>query len=124
MKQNIIYYNLLENSKIIVTSGRDSSIDVGMFLTGGGISYHTGRNGFGCDTVNFEAMLVNGNIIEANTDKNPALQKALKGSSLDFGIVACFNLQANPAVDLAIRQSIISSNYSNKVINTMVQFTS
>jgi FAD/FMN-containing dehydrogenase len=119
-----VYYNLLENGNVTVTGGRDGSVGVGGFLTGGGMSYHTGRNGFGCDTVvNFEVVLANGSIVEANAEENPTLWKALKGGSLNFGIVTRFDLQANPAVNLAIRQGIISPNYSDNIIDAVVQFT-
>lgn len=119
-----VYYNLLQNGNVTVTGGRDGGVGVGGFLLGGGNSYYTGRNGFGCDqVVNFEVVLANGSIVEASDDQNPALWKALKGGSLNFGIVTRFDLRAMPAVDLAYGQSVISSNYSDGVVDAVVEFT-
>jgi len=68
-----VYYNLL-NSNVTVTGGRDGGVGVGGFLLGGGNSYYSGRNGFGCGpVVGFEVVLANGSIVEANVDENPAL---------------------------------------------------
>jgi len=119
-----VYYNLLHNGNVTVTGGRDGGVGVGGFLLGGGNSYYTGRNGLGCDTVvNFEVVLANGSIIEANANENPKLWRALKGGSLNFGIVTRFDLQAQPAVDLAYGQGIIESKYSDQVIDSIVEFT-
>jgi FAD/FMN-containing dehydrogenase len=119
-----VYYNLLHNGNVTVTGGRDGGVGVGGFLLGGGNSYYSGRNGFGCDTVvNFEVVLANGSIVEANANQNPTLWKALKGGSLNYGIVTRFDLRAMRAVDLAYGQSIIASNYSDNVIDAIVEFT-
>ena len=119
-----VYYNLLQNGNVTVTGGRDGGVGVGGFLLGGGNSYYTGRNGFGCDgVVSFEVVLANGSIINANATENSDLWKALKGGSLNFGIVTRFDLKAMPAVDLAYGLSVIASNYSDQVIDAVVEFT-
>jgi FAD/FMN-containing dehydrogenase len=119
-----VYYNLLHNGNVTVTGGRDGGVGVGGFLLGGGISYYTSHNGLGCDqVVNFEVVLANGSIINANRQENYPLWRALKGGGLNFGIVTRFDLQAMPAVDLAYGQSIIASNYSDDVIDAVVEFT-
>lgn len=119
-----IYADLLRSSNVTVTGGRDGDVGVGGFLLGGGNSYYTGRNGFGCDTVvNYEVVLANGTIVQANANENHNLWKALKGGALNFGLVTRFDLEAMPAVDLAHGESFISSNYSDQVIDALVQFT-
>ena len=96
-----VYYNVLHNDNVTVTGGRDGGV-------GGGNSYYSGRNGFGCDTVvNYEVMLANGSIVDANADSNPTLWRTLKGDSLNFGIVTRFDLQDMPAVDLAYGRSVV-----------------
>lgn len=119
-----VYSNLLNNGNVTVTGGRDGGVGVGGFLLGGGISYYLPRNGFACDQiVNFEVVLANGTIVNANADENSDLWKALKGGALNFGIVSRFDLQAMPAVDLAYGISIITSNFSDQVIDAVVDFT-
>jgi FAD/FMN-containing dehydrogenase len=119
-----VYSNLLQTGNVTVTGGRDGGVGVGGFLLGGGLSYYTGRNGLGCDqVVNFEVVLANGSIVNANQQENSDLWKALKGGGLNFGIVTRFDLRAMPAVDLAYGQSIILSNHSDEVIDAVVEFT-
>ena len=119
-----VYDNLLHNGNVTVTGGRDGGVGVGGFLLGGGNSYYSGTNGFGCDTVvNYQVVLSNGTIVQANSDENSSLWKALKGGGSNFGIVTRFDMKAMPAVDLAYGRSIISSNYSENVIDAMVRFT-
>jgi FAD/FMN-containing dehydrogenase len=60
----------------------------------GGISYFGAAHGFGCDLVsNFEIVLANGAISNANARENPGLFTALKGGSNNFGIVTRFDLK-------------------------------
>lgn len=92
-----VYRELLKH-QVCVTGGRDGNVGVGGFLTGGGISYHAGENGLGCDNVaNFEVVLATGEIINANADSHVDLWKALKGGSGNFGIVTRFDLHTFPA---------------------------
>jgi hypothetical protein len=45
------------------------------------------KRGFACDSiVNYEVVLANGSIINANQDENKTLWKALKGGGSNFGI--------------------------------------
>lgn len=119
-----VYENLLKTANMTATGGRDGDVGVGGFLLGGGNSYYSGSNGFGCDTVvNFEVVLANGTIVEANGVENPDLYKALKGGGMNFGIVTRFDLQAIPAVDIAYGETIMATNYSNDVIDAVVDFT-
>ena len=119
-----VYYDLLHDGNVTVTGGRDGGVGVGGFLLGGGISYYTGRNGFGCDgVINFEVVLANGSIVNANVDENRDLWKALKGGGLNYGIVTRFDLHAMPAVDLAYGQSIIASDHSDEVVDAVVKFS-
>jgi FAD/FMN-containing dehydrogenase len=46
------------------------------------------KRGFGCDSiVNYEVVLANGSVINANRDRNKSLWKALKGGGPNFGII-------------------------------------
>lgn len=51
-------------------------------------SFHSNLKGFACDSVvNFEIVLANGTIINANANENADLWKAQKGGSGNFGFV-------------------------------------
>lgn len=61
----------------------------------GGLSCFSARKGFACDNVkNFEVVLANGQIVNANAEENSDLWLALKGGSNNFGIVTRFDLLA------------------------------
>lgn len=86
-----------EKHNVVVTGGRDANVGIGGFLTGGGNAYLTGRNGFGCDTVvNFEVVLADGSIVNANADSNADLWKALKGGWANYGVVTRFDVETTP----------------------------
>ena len=79
---------------MIVQGGRLAPIGVPGLLLGGGISFYGNQYGFACDSViNFEVVLADGSIVNANKRKNPDLYWALKGGSSNFGIVTRFDLQ-------------------------------
>ncbi|KAM0548804.1 hypothetical protein ACHAPJ_009660 [Fusarium lateritium] len=88
-------YGDLEPFGVTAAGGRTSTVGVAGFLTGGGNTFYTARRGFGCDqVVNFEVVLSDGRIVNANKNQNSDLWKALKGGSTNFGIVTRFDVQA------------------------------
>ncbi|KAF2762606.1 FAD binding domain-containing protein [Pseudovirgaria hyperparasitica] len=106
-----------------VTGGRDANVGVGGFLLGGGMSYYTGRTGFGCDNViNFEVVLASGDIINANATSNDDLWRALKGGSSNFGVVTRFDLEAFPARNLTYGQKTMSTEYEEEFVQAVFEF--
>jgi len=60
----------------------------------GGLSYFSYDRGFVCDdVVNYEVVLSNGEIVNANATTNPDLFSALKGGGNNFGIVTRFDMR-------------------------------
>ncbi|KAF6828032.1 FAD binding domain-containing protein [Colletotrichum plurivorum] len=118
-----VYASLLKQN-VTVAGGRDGGVGVGGFLLGGGNSYYTGRMGFGCDSVkNFEVVLADGRIVNANSETNPELFKALKGGSSNFGIVTRFDMEAVPANDIYTGVHLVSKDKSDAVLEALVEFT-
>lgn len=78
-----------------VSGGRQGEVGVGGFLLGGGFSHYLYRDGMSCDNIRqFEVVLANGTIVEANADQHVDLFKVLKGGGSNFGIVTRFDVQA------------------------------
>ncbi|KAI1086691.1 FAD binding domain-containing protein [Rostrohypoxylon terebratum] len=116
-------YTDLHQYGVTVTGGRDGDVGVGGFLLGGGNSFFSGRMGFGCDSViNFEVVLANGTIVNANNSTNPDLWRALKGGGSNFGIVTRFDMEAIPAKDIYYELRLLSNNYSDNVVDAVVGF--
>ncbi|PWY70813.1 putative oxidoreductase [Aspergillus sclerotioniger CBS 115572] len=88
-------YAILDPLNRSVAGGRAAQVGVGGLTTGGGISYFSPRYGWTCDTVqNFEVVLANGTVVNANADENPDLLVALRGGSNNLGVVTRVDLTA------------------------------
>ncbi|KAI0122006.1 putative oxidoreductase [Daldinia grandis] len=87
-------YSMLDPLGISVAGSRIAQVGVGGFTLGGGISYFSPRYGWTCDTVsNYEVVLANGSIVNANADENPGLLFALRGGLNNFGVVTRIDFQ-------------------------------
>lgn len=109
---------------VCVTGGRDGNVGVGGFLTGGGNSYYAGRYGWATDNVaNFEVVLADGSVVNANAKSHSDLFRALKGGSGNFGIVTRFDMYTFPAKDVwgGIRAAVRSKG--DELAQAMVSFT-
>ncbi|KAI0449942.1 putative oxidoreductase [Xylaria acuta] len=88
-------YAKLDALNLSVTGGRTAGVGVGGLSLGGGMSFFGTRYGWTSDTVaNFEVVLANGSIVNANAEENPDLHWALKGGSNNFGVVTRVDLDA------------------------------
>ncbi|CRG89198.1 Bifunctional solanapyrone synthase [Talaromyces islandicus] len=114
----------LQKEGVLVPGGRDGNVGVGGFLLGGGLNYFMGRHGLGCDSVrNFEVVLADGRIVDANENENSDLWRALKGGSNNFGIVTRFDMEALPSTDIAYGLRMMSADHTSDFIDAVVDFT-
>jgi len=107
-------YEALEPWGVTITGGRVGPVGLGGFVSGGGISFHAGAHGFawyvyhpplvrgrrranppGSDNVeNFEVVLANGDVVNANARDNSDLWVAMRGGSGNFGLITRFDMKA------------------------------
>lgn len=95
-------------------------------VLGGGISFHTGTRGFSCDGIkNYEVVLANGSIVNANAREHPDLFKALKGGSNNFGFVTRFDMETFEATLSGLYGGILRYNYEHKaaILNQLIWMT-
>ncbi|KAJ5436959.1 FAD-binding type 2 [Penicillium cf. griseofulvum] len=91
-------YSALEPYGLAVVGGRASSIGVGGFVLGGGISYHSNLYGWSNDNVqSFEVVTASGLIVTASATHFPDLYWALRGGGSNFGLVTKYNLYTIPS---------------------------
>lgn len=77
-----------------VAGGRVAGVGVGGLTLGGGISHLSYQHGWTCDTVrNFQVVLSDGSIVDANEHENADLFFALRGGGNSFGIVTRIDLE-------------------------------
>ena len=88
-------YPKLDAQGVAILGGRVAIVGVGGLVTGGGISFFSGRYGFVCDSiVNYELVLPYGKVVDVNASSYPDLFKALKGGSNNFGVVTRFDIKS------------------------------
>lgn len=94
------------------------------FLLGGGDSYCSGRYGFGCDNiVNYELVLPNSTIINANSTTNADLYKVLKGGGSNFGIVTRFDVVTVHYTNVYAGGLSWRTDYNEEIVEAIVDFT-
>ncbi|KAL8981369.1 MAG: hypothetical protein Q9205_003819 [Flavoplaca limonia] len=87
-------YNELDRFNVTVVGGRVVDVGVGGLILGCGLSYLSDLYGLTCDNVvNFEMVLADGSLTNANANHNQDLFKAMKGGANNFGIVTTFTLK-------------------------------
>ncbi|PWY71806.1 6-hydroxy-D-nicotine oxidase [Aspergillus sclerotioniger CBS 115572] len=94
-------YTWLEGQKLSAIGGRDPQVGLGGFLLGGGMGALPNLHGLGADNVkNFEVLLANGTLLNANPTTNPDLYHVLKGGGSNFGIITHFTIQTYPLIPI------------------------
>lgn len=79
-------YGTLDPFNLTAVGGRILGIGVGGSILGSGLSYLTDLYGLACDNVvNFEVVLADGSLVNANNTSNTDLFWALKGGINNFG---------------------------------------
>lgn len=121
-------YSILSPEGVTVAGGRAGTVGVGGFIGGGGNSFYSGSHGMACDTVqNFEVVLADGSIVNANAETYSDLFQALKGGSANFGLITRFDMYAiefpdpaSPEIWGGILQYDLSAG--EDLLNAMVTF--
>ncbi|GAW18379.1 hypothetical protein ANO14919_078540 [Xylariales sp. No.14919] len=90
-------YRHLDQYNVTVVGGRILGVGVGGLTLGSGLSYLSDLYGLACDNVeNFEVVLADGTIVDANKHSHADLWWALKGGANNFGVVTRFTLTTYP----------------------------
>lgn len=116
-------YDYLDDLQLSVAGGRAAGVGVGGLTLGGGISYFAPRYGWTCDTArNFQVVLANGSIVNANDNENQNLLWALRGGANNIGVVTRVDLETFPQGELWGGSVITSFAESDKQIEAFSSF--
>ncbi|KAK7438622.1 hypothetical protein VKT23_017955 [Stygiomarasmius scandens] len=118
-------YSAMELYNLTAVGGRLPDVGVGGFLLGGGISLLSFRNGFGSDNVvNYEIVLADGTIVNANANSHPDLFWALKLGSTNYGVVTRFDVRMYPLRDVwgGIRTYAVTSKDTPRLLSSWISF--
>lgn len=110
-------YEYLEKFELTAAGGRLGPVGVPGLLLAGGVNFYGNQIGFGCDTVvNYEIVLADGSIVEANKTSHPDLFWALKGGSSNFGIVTRFDLETIKSVKVWAGTHTVSAEHIDQFL--------
>ncbi|KAI1178067.1 FAD-binding domain-containing protein [Nemania sp. FL0916] len=113
---NDVYLTLGEQ-EVVVVGGRVPSVGVGGLILGGGYFFFSNQFGLAADNVkNFEVVLSNGAIINANATSNADLFWALKGGGPNFGIVTKYDLYTVPSYEIWGQQTLYSIDQAYDIL--------
>ncbi|KAK8006876.1 hypothetical protein PG989_000866 [Apiospora arundinis] len=116
-------YGALGPHNVTATGARSSLVGVGGFLLGGGNSLHASAYGWGCQNVeNFEVVLANGSVVDANHRENPDLWLGLRGGSANLGVVTRFDMRTIPEPLTWGGGRFWAYNMSDAVVEATVKF--
>ncbi|KAI2790643.1 hypothetical protein POX_c03489 [Penicillium oxalicum] len=114
-------YSALEPYGLATVGGRASSIGVGGFVLGGGISYHSNLYGWTSDNVqSFEVVTSTGIIVTASESSFPDLYWALRGGGNNFGLVTKYNLYTIPCPTMRGGARVFTENNFPQVIDAFI----
>lgn len=113
----------LEPYGVAVVGGRIGDVGVGGLLLGGGLSFMSGQYGLPCDNiVNYEVVLSDGTIVNANSNTNVDLFWALKGGGNQFGMVTKFTMTTVPIGQIWGGTRVYSMDKASALINATHDF--
>ncbi|KKK20238.1 FAD dependent oxidoreductase [Aspergillus rambellii] len=112
------------NTGRTVVGGRLGGVGVGGYMLGGGLSFLSSQHGWAANNVvNYEVVIADGSIVNANENENPELFAALKGGGNNFGIVTSYTLQTYPISKVWGGNYIFTPDKTAGVLQAVRDFT-
>ncbi|KFX89937.1 hypothetical protein V490_06754 [Pseudogymnoascus sp. VKM F-3557] len=116
-------YEALNPYNVSAVGARASVVGVGGFTTGAGYTFHTNSHGFSCDMVeNWEMVLADGSVVNANSKENADLWKAQKGGSGNLGFVTRIDQQTVKGTQLWGGFTSYELSERDNVFNAYIDF--
>jgi FAD/FMN-containing dehydrogenase len=116
-------YEWISQYNLGIVGGRYGPVGVPGLLLGGGINYFSSKYGWAANTVsNFEVVLANGTIVNANAQTNPDLFWALKGGSSNFGIVTRFDMRTFPVSSVYGGTTFYKAEYVDAYLDAIAAY--
>lgn len=113
-------YHALKPHNLTVLGGRVPSIGVGGFLTSGGMTFLSRKEGFACDhVISYEIVLASGDVVNVTKTSHPDLWLALKGGIGNYGIVTRFDVATHP--DPGMWYDLVQYNHTDAVLEAQAR---
>ncbi|KAI0107055.1 hypothetical protein GGR51DRAFT_517226 [Nemania sp. FL0031] len=86
-------FSFLDERGLSAIGGRQNNVGISGYLLGGGMPAFPNLHGLAADNVkNYEVVLADATIVNANADQNADLYRSLKGGGSNFGVVTRFDI--------------------------------
>lgn len=113
----------LEPYGLTVVGGRLGDVGVGGLLLGCGLSFLSAQYGLPCDNiVNYEVVLSDSSIVNANATSHTDLFGALKGGGNQFGIVTKYTLKTYPIGKVWGGYITYRTDYASQILSATQDF--
>ncbi|KAK6829302.1 hypothetical protein RU639_003305 [Aspergillus parasiticus] len=115
-------YEALDAHNLSFVGGRVGTVGVGGFTLGGGTSPFSNKYGWALDNVyEYEVVLANGTIVNANETHNRDLYFALRGGGNNFGIVTAFTVRTFSQGPVSTTTTTYLQNQTEQVLDQVYQ---
>ncbi|KAH5304332.1 hypothetical protein HBI18_225810 [Parastagonospora nodorum] len=116
-------YEALDKYGVSVIGGRGPTVGAGGFMLGGGYFHWSGKYGMAADNVkDFEVVLADGTIVNANAKTNTDLFWALKGGGPNFGIVTKMQLYTVPIQKIWYQLGLYRAEQAPELIDAFAKW--
>ncbi|KAI9369575.1 hypothetical protein BJX61DRAFT_136481 [Aspergillus egyptiacus] len=112
------------NTGRTIVGGRMGGVGVGGYVLGGGLSFLSSQYGWAVNNVvEFEVVLANGTVVNANSEQHTDLFAALKGGGNNFGIVTAYKLQTHPISKVWGGNLVFGADKTPEILKAVRDFT-
>jgi FAD/FMN-containing dehydrogenase len=116
-------YAALDPYDVSVLGARIPHVGVGGTLLGGGFFHFSGQFGMAADNIqNFEVVVADGSIIDANAKRNTDLFWALKGGGPNYGIITKFDVHTFPVKNIWYQVGIYSNDQVPAILDAFTEW--
>ncbi|KAI1433457.1 FAD-binding domain-containing protein [Xylaria sp. CBS 124048] len=118
-------YEFSQDHNRTIKGGRTTDVGLPGFYLGGGMPFFSSLNGLAVDSVlNYEIVLANSTVVNANRDENPELFRALKGGGPNFGIITRFDIATYPVIRANYAVNLYNSSDYLNILNATAKVLS
>ncbi|KAI0099191.1 hypothetical protein GGR51DRAFT_535828 [Nemania sp. FL0031] len=117
-----VFAKLNELNRTLV-GGRIEDVGVGGYYLGGGMAFFSSMYGLAADSIqNFQVVLSDSSIVNANATSNADLFWALKGGGSNFGVVTRYDIKTIPVEEIWFEALLYDPSQSEKLFQAVVEY--
>ncbi|KAJ6104054.1 hypothetical protein N7523_010374 [Penicillium sp. IBT 18751x] len=113
----------LDGTGRAVVGGRLGGVGIGGYMLGCGMSFLSTQYGWAANNVaNYQVVLANGTIVDANEKENVDLYHSLKGGGNNLGVITAYTMQTHPIGQVWGGNYVFTADKTPKVLEALRNF--